>query len=287
MRSFTSVAPGARFGCVGCHEPKHTAPAGLDTIAQHRPPSDITPPPGGARAPDFYHDVQPVLNEHCAECHTGAQPKGGVDLSADFTNLFNVAYETLTGQGLVSFVSDYDVTSLPTRPPKYYGSHASKAIRTLLGPHRAEGRVDMPPRDFRKLVTWIDCNCPYYGTYTFSRPGTVGGRELFAPHKQALADIYARRCRSCHGEQPDRWMYRIRLPEVEKSRPLVAPLARSAGGEGSCQGVVFIDKNDPDYRRLAGILARLKADAESNPRADMLPERPPLLDPNCRYVFRP
>ena len=46
MRSFTSVAPGQRFACIGCHEPRNTAPASVDTIALHRDPSDITPPPG-------------------------------------------------------------------------------------------------------------------------------------------------------------------------------------------------------------------------------------------------
>jgi len=288
MRSFTSVAPGQRFACVGCHEPKHTAPTSIDTVAMHRPPSEITPPPhAGVHSPDFYYDVQPVLDKYCAKCHTGAKPKGGVDLAADFTSLFNVAYDTLTGKGLVKYVSDYDVTSLPTRPPRYYGSHASKVVQTLLTKHREEGRVDMPPEDFRRLVTWIDCNCPYYGTYTFSRSGTVGGRELFAPYRQALNDIHARRCQSCHAGAPDGLLYRIRLPEFDKSRPLVAPLAKAAGGDQSCEPVVFADADDPDYRKLVDIFAKVKADTDTNPRADMLRERPPLLDPQCRYVYRP
>jgi len=260
----------------------------MDTIAMHRPPSEITPPPNaGVHAPDFYHDVQPVLDKHCAKCHTGAEPKGGVDLSADFTTLFNVAYDTLTGKGLVKYVSDYDVTSLPTRPPKYYGSHASRVIQTLLTKHREEGRVDMPPEDFRRLVTWIDCNCPYYGTYTFSRSGTIGGRELFAPHKVALNEIYERRCQSCHGAEMERRLFRVCLPDFDKSRPLVAPLAKGAGGEQSCEPVVFANADDPDYRKLADIFAKVKAETDANPRVDMLRERPPLLDPDCRYVFRP
>jgi hypothetical protein len=288
MRSFTMVSPGRRFGCVGCHEPKHTAPTNLDAIALRRPPSSITPPPeGGVHAPDFYYDVQPVLNRHCLECHGGAKPEAGIDLSPDHTNLFNVAYETLTSKELVKYVSDYSCASLPTRPPKYYGSHASKAVAEVLTRHRAERRVNMPPEDFRRLVTWIDCNAPYYGTYTFTRPGTIGGRELFAPYKAVLEDVYKRRCGSCHEGGPDAILYRVRLPEVEKSRPLVAPLAASAGGEGSCQPVVFADSSDVDFRKLVDIFHRLKAESESNPRADMLDRRPPLLDPDCRYVYRP
>jgi hypothetical protein len=228
-----------------------------------------------------------VLNKHCLQCHSGAKPEGGIDLSPDYTNLFNVAYETLTSKELVKYVCDYSCASLPTRPAKYYGSHASKAVEMLLTSHRAEKRVEMPPEDFRRLVTWIDCNAPYYGTYTFTRPGTIGGRELFAPHKAALEDVYKRRCGSCHAGGPDGILYRVRLPEVEKSRPLVAPLAASAGGEGSCQPVVFAGSGDPDFRKLVEIFHRLKSDFQANPRVDMLDRRPPLLDPDCRYVYRP
>ncbi|MFH1266017.1 MAG: hypothetical protein ABIK89_09830, partial [Planctomycetota bacterium] len=133
MRSFTMVAPGQRFGCVGCHEAKHSAPVSFDVIALRRPPSEITPPPeGGVHAPDFFYDVQPVLDKHCVECHSGAKLEGGVDLAGDYTSLFNVAFETLTEKGWVKYVSGYTVDSLPTRGPKYYGSHASKVIQAIL-----------------------------------------------------------------------------------------------------------------------------------------------------------
>src|SRR5947209_13396514 len=33
-------------------------------------------------APDFDRDVAPLLAERCLECHRGAKPKGGLDLSA-------------------------------------------------------------------------------------------------------------------------------------------------------------------------------------------------------------
>ncbi len=289
MRSFTSVAPGEQFGCVGCHEPKHTSPLNrlAAPTAVFRAPSAITPPEGGIHAPDFSYDVQPVLDRHCAKCHGGPRPKGGVDLSADRTNLFNVAYETLTNKGLVKYVSDYTVDSLPTRPPKYYGSHASRVVEVLLTTHKKQGRVNLPPADFRRLVTWIDCNCPYYGTYRFTRPGTIGGRELFARHKPALEDVYKRRCQSCHAGGYEPLLCRIKLPEAERTRTLTAPLAKSSGGDLCCKQTVFADKNDPDYLRLAGILASVKSETQANPREDLLGRRPPLLDPDCRYIFRP
>ena len=287
MRSFTSVAPGQRFGCVGCHEPKHTTPANLNASALARSPSPITPSPeAGVHAPDFFYDVQPVLDKHCTKCHGGAKPKGDVDLSPDYTDLFNVAYETLTGKQLVKYVSDYTCDSLATRGPKFYGSHASRAIEVILTSHRDKGRVDMPGEEFRRLATWIDCNCPYYGTYTFTRPGTVGGRSLFTPHRAALDDVYKRRCQSCHSEA-ESIIYRARLPEVEKSRALLAPLSKEAGGEASCRTAVFADRNDPDFIKLGEIFGKLAVQYRTNPRVDMCKGRPPLLDPECRYVYRP
>ena len=288
MRSFTTVFPGERFGCIGCHEPKYTAPATLEATAVRRQPSDITPPPhGGVHAPDFYHDVQDVLNRHCGKCHGGPNPKGGIDLADEYTNLFNIAYQTLTGRKLVKYVSDYSVVSLITHPPKYYGSHASKVIDVIRTSHK--DRVHMPPADFRRLVTWIDCNAPYYGTYTYaySRRHAFSGRAIFDQHRGPLTDIHKRRCASCHGGNPDMAMMRIRLPQIEQSRPLTAPLAKAAGGAQSCKKVVFADKADPDYKKLLAIFAQIRAETQAAPRADMRPDRPPLRDPKCRYVYRP
>jgi hypothetical protein len=264
-----------------------------DTLALHREPSEITPVAwGGIHSPDFYYDVQPVLNQHCAKCHNAEKLEGGIDLSPEYTNVFNVAYETLCGKGLVSYVNLYQVSTLVTRPPKYYGSHASRMIQALRSTHK--DRVSLPPEDFCRIVTWIDCNAPYYGTYTYSHVNTTGGRGIFDAHRGALDDIYKRRCQSCHGSAVDTFMFRVALPEIEKSRSLLAPLAKAAGGYQNCRvkdndasPPVFADTSDPDYQLLLGILAKIRSEAETLPRADMHEDRPPPTDPECRYVYRP
>jgi len=336
MRSYTSVAPGESYGCIGCHERTTTAPAAASALpsstslsvpehptpntehpsshssfvirhsslpagpalALRRPPSPIQPPRGGGvHTPDFYHDAQPVLNRHCASCHTGPHPKNGIDLSPDFTNLFNVAYETLITKSLVNFVNIHQISTLVTRPPKFYGSHASKVIEVLRTTHK--DRVKMPTEDFERFVAWIDCNAAYYGTYIYTRPNTVGGQEIFAHQKAALADTFKRRCASCHGGNGDAQMLRVRLPEVEKTRALLAPLAKAAGGEETCKGkgrtgeltgapvAVFADKNDPDYQKLAALYTQVKVECEQDPRPDMMDGWPAPTDPKCRYVYRP
>ena len=285
MRSFTHALPGESLSCVGCHEPRTTAPANRRSIAAQRPPSEITPPLGGVHAPDFAYDVQPVLDRHCAKCHTGEKPAGGVSLSPEPTNLYNVAFETLINRGYVNFIDVRKSDNLPLRRPKTYGSHASKLIEVLRATHRE--RVKLPPDDLRRIVTWIDSNAPYYGTYLYTRPGTLGGRDLLTGKiRGALKAVFDRRCASCHQEEVAR-VERVSFTQVEESPALLAPLAKAAGGTEACGKAVFPNREDPDAQALLAALHALEEEIKTNPRMDMRAERPPLLDPDCRYVYRP
>ncbi|MBI3921992.1 MAG: hypothetical protein HY318_11295 [Armatimonadetes bacterium] len=284
MRTFTSLAPGQSVTCVGCHEHRQTSPPNKRALAVRRSPSEITPPPDGAHAPDFYYDVQPVLNRHCVRCHDSKKTEGGIDLSPDYTNSFNVAYETLTGKGYVSYVNILQSSSLPLRPAKYYGSYASKLPQLLLTTHKKY--VELPKEDFVRIVTWIDCNAPYYGTYLYNRPGTVGGRELLTPTVRASLDgLYAKRCASCHGQDPAR-IQRISFTKVESSPALLAPLAKADGGTEACGKPVFADRQDPDFQLFVSVLRQLEAEMRTKPREDMLPTRPPMFAEKSEYRFR-
>jgi hypothetical protein len=140
--------------------------------------------------------------------------------------------------------------------------------------------------EFRRIVEWIDCNAPYYGTYVFSRPGTIGGRELvYGEARKTFDTVYTRRCASCHQKETTR-IRRIRVPGIERSPALLAPLAASAGGTQRCAKAVFADKNDPDYKALLDALARIREEIKTLPREDMLAVRPPLIDVNCNYRYR-
>lgn len=285
MRAITQIEPGETATCVGCHEHRTCAPPNIYPLALRGPALKITPPLGGVHAVDFAYDVQPVLDRHCIRCHSGSEPAGGLDLSPDPTNLFNVAYENLTSRGYVNFVDIRRADSLPLRPPKYYGSHSSKLIQVLLTSHR--DRVALPRDDFRRLVTWIDCNAPYYGTYLYSRPGTVGGRELLTPAiKSALHGVFDRRCASCHGQDKSR-IEQIKFSDVERSPALLAPLAKAAGGTEKCGQPVLGSRDDPDAKVMLETLYQLADEIRTNPREDMLAERPPIIDPNARYIYRP
>ena len=51
-------------------------------------------------------------------------------------------------------------------PPLTHGSHRSKLVDQI---HRAPCNANLTREEFIKIVTWIDANVPYYGTYRGKR----------------------------------------------------------------------------------------------------------------------
>jgi len=93
MRSQTWVRPGEVLGCVGCHEPRHTAalttlPAGLQ-IRQLAPPAGPPYEDGFS----FARTVQPVLDRYCIRCHGPDETAGGVNLLGTPTTRSHPGYE--------------------------------------------------------------------------------------------------------------------------------------------------------------------------------------------------
>ncbi|MDP6719130.1 MAG: hypothetical protein QGF59_10800, partial [Pirellulaceae bacterium] len=101
---------------------------------------------------------------HCVACHAGDKIEGDLDLSGELTTLFNRSYENIIRRNLVQKIDELvpKTGNVPYVPPLTLGSHRSKLIDIL-----QEGHYDvrLPKADFVKLVTWIDANSPYYGTY--------------------------------------------------------------------------------------------------------------------------
>ena len=269
MTSGIQVMPGERLSCIGCHEPRTSAPpARLPAPrAARRPPSVPQKPtwaPDGII--DFVNVVQPVLDRYCVECHSGGNPDGGYDLSGDKTRFFNMAYDNLLGRSrsyrqhkmdtgemlpeeaakgkpLVHF---YWLLRTPTavNQPLWTGSHASRLLDYLDTEHC--GRK-IPPEDRERIYTWIDANVPYYGTYATSRRPCGGKRDLCADPQtgepeawfaQGFLPVYARRCANCHGDFPgarlvtcwDGQAAWLNLTRPEFSPALTAHLPAAAGG---------------------------------------------------------
>ncbi len=167
MRTFINLRPGEKRSCIGCHELRQWAPANKTTLALRRPPVEIQPQPGdtAAHRPLYYPtDVQPILDKHCVRCHGGERTDGELVLTGELTALFSRSYEELLKKNLVQVFHENQPKTGDASPipPYTLGSHASKLIKLLRDGHED---AELSREEFIRLVTWIDANSPYYGSY--------------------------------------------------------------------------------------------------------------------------
>ena len=166
MRTLVNLQPGEQRSCIGCHESRMLAPTPRRAMALAQGPKAPAPQPGeaGPRMVDYRADVQPVLDKHCVSCHSGAEPKGKLDLSGEYTTLFSKSYEALITRKLINNIDvDPRDAYIPAEPPLKFGSHRSKMIERMRGDTPCAVKVSQ--EEFVRLVTWIDANAPFYGVY--------------------------------------------------------------------------------------------------------------------------
>ena len=165
MRTFVNLMPGERRSCVGCHEPRTLTPSPAAVAAIRQPARELTAQPGET-VPRMVHyplDVQPTFDKHCVNCHNSRRTDGKLDLSGEMTTLFSKSYESLIQKRLINHIdSDPRDNFIAAEPPLRFGSHRSKLVEVIL-----QGHYDckLSREEFVRLVTWIDANAPYYGTY--------------------------------------------------------------------------------------------------------------------------
>ncbi len=167
MRTFINLRPGESRSCTGCHALRQWAPENRVPRAMRRAAEQLRPQPGDAEALRPLHyvtDVQPILDRHCVGCHGEERTDGELDLSGQLTTLFNQSYESLLKKNLVQVFHENQPKTGDAAPipPYTLGSHASPMIRLLREGHED---VELSREEFIRLVTWIDANSPYYGSY--------------------------------------------------------------------------------------------------------------------------
>jgi len=279
MGSTTQIMPGERQSCIGCHEPRTSAGSVRLTTAMKRPASEIALPPWGHNGPiDFVRDVQPVFDKHCVKCHSGPQPKKGLDLSNDKSRYFNMAYGNLLGRNLVHFI--YINRGLTDNfKPLETGSHRSKLVAHLEAGHN---KIKLSDNEKRRLYTWIDANCPYYGTYDNTRPGSAGSRDLWNDksadgtrwHGEVVKALTVPQGDGKRPRRPRIGNQSINLTHPEYSALLTTNLARSAGGQADDKTAMFRTKSDPRYVAVLKFIQAGKAALDAKPRVDMPGAKP-------------
>ncbi|HOD79892.1 MAG: Formylglycine-generating sulfatase enzyme [Planctomycetes bacterium ADurb.Bin126] len=181
MRSWFTAMPGESISCVGCHEQQNTPPPNSQSIAARRTPSEIEPWHGPVRGFAFCREVQPVLDAHCVRCHNGStsSPLDGSKI-ADFRadqritdwssaiaghvnpsvgGKFSTAYAELH-----RFVRRPGIESdIHLLSPMDYHADSTELVQMLRKGHHG---VRLDAESWDRIVTWIDLNAPYHGTWT-------------------------------------------------------------------------------------------------------------------------
>ena len=191
MRSYTHLMPGEVQGCVGCHASRsYLSPLGRAKEFVRRPPQELGAPEWWTEAGFAYERiVQPVLDKNCIECHSGAEAPKTVRLTGERTRFFSTSYDTLAmgtkmapphryrGQnGLIDnpytdWISGFHgcEDNILEVEPRRFGSPRSKLADIILAGHPAKDgrpRVNLSRAEKQRILTWIDVNVPFYGSFT-------------------------------------------------------------------------------------------------------------------------
>ena len=212
MRSWFTAMPGEVLACVGCHESQNSAPPVRLAERLRHLPAEIEPWYGPSRGFNFLREVQPVLDKYCIGCHDGSQglPQGtpeqalkeGLsryvpnlkerDYITDYSSVFHdggvdAGHFSVSYAELHRFVrrpgleSDYHLLT-----PLEFHANTTQLVQMLEKGHHG---VELDDEAWDRLVTWIDLNAPFHGTWH-----EIAGEERTAhpaQRRRELLKLYA------------------------------------------------------------------------------------------------
>ena len=201
MRSWTVVQPGERASCVGCHEPQNSAPPTSRPLAALRPPSNLSATwEAPVRGFSFEREIQPVLNRYCAGCHDGRRGPDGSELPyllgdrrvEDWRSGLSGAASPGHIEGGQGFTESYaELHRFVRRPgiesdirmlsPMDYHFSATELGQMLRKGHHG---VELDRESWERLVTWVDLNTPFHGTWG-EIVNDARGRQVLAMQERA------------------------------------------------------------------------------------------------------
>ncbi|MFV2070139.1 MAG: SUMF1/EgtB/PvdO family nonheme iron enzyme, partial [Pirellulales bacterium] len=176
MRSWMTAMPGEVVACSGCHASPRRTPRPLPTQAQSAPVAEVKPWYGPTRGFSYAREVQPVIDKYCLGCHDGATPasfsppdlRGDVQIT-DWRSVtpgnggvhagkFSLGYAELHRYvRRPGIESDYHMLE-----PMEFHADTTELVQMLDKGHH---NVRLDAEAWDRLITWIDLNCPYHGTW--------------------------------------------------------------------------------------------------------------------------
>ena len=200
MRSWFTGMPGEVLSCVGCHENQSSTPPTQYSLASNRPPRKIEPWHGPTRGFNFEREVQPVLDKYCVACHDGQSSSNretafdlrGLENITDYTSVYHFGGKD-AGHFSTSYVALHRFVRRPGLESDYhmlmpmeYHADTTQLVQLLAKGHYG---VQLDDEAWDRLVTWIDLNAPYHGTWT-----EIAGAQRVAPlakRRRELLKLYA------------------------------------------------------------------------------------------------
>ncbi len=174
MRSVTYIQPGQDYTCVGCHEPRNTAPPSGKPLAVAREASQIKPGVEGSWPLDYQVLVQPVIEAHCVECHRPDTDGAKFDLTAE------KSYQTLGHYGEPSLATHVVTRYRQGRSTPGQCLAQTSPITKLLESGHYD--VQLSANDWERLNTWLDTYGQRLGSFSKNQEERlVRLRESMAP----------------------------------------------------------------------------------------------------------
>ncbi len=199
MRSWMTAMPGEVLSCVGCHEKQNTTPVNERALAFTQEPKEIEPWYGPARGFSYAREVQPVIDRYCVECHDGQpSPAGeeipdlrGTEKITDFRSVMPGTGGNRGGRFSVGYANLHRYVRRPgiesdfhLLTPMEFHADTTELVQLLRKGHHG---VDLDDESWDRLITWIDLNTPYHGTWT--EAGWNPGKQR--QRRRELGRLYA------------------------------------------------------------------------------------------------
>ena len=187
MRSATYVHSGEQLTCIGCHEDKWKKEkqdaASRRPTAIRRGPSKLTPGPEGSYPVLFPRLVQPVLDEKCVSCHEKEFKACGLGAKLSEVGFGDHREKRQKkkrnwgwSEAMVSLAKfgNYQGGRANTITLDYKKGGGSRSIAGEVGARGSklyeilkEGHygVELSDEQWRRITTWLDTNCVFYGAY--------------------------------------------------------------------------------------------------------------------------
>lgn len=249
MRSWFTAMPGEVLSCTGCHEHANTVTANAVTLAARKPPAEIAPWYGPVRGFSFSREVQPVLDRYCVQCHDGRPPQEGgalpdlrgdeivQDWNSGISGHVNKAVGGKFSRAYVElhrFVRRPGIESdLHLLAPMEYHAATTELVQLLRKGHHG---VELNREAWDRLITWIDLNAPYHGTWS-----EIVGADRVAPlneRARAMRRRYTGMDDDPEVIPPVRAFAAETLPvrhSAGRTGPAVSAESGSAGGQAGVQ----------------------------------------------------